>query len=150
MLLGGELDTPGPATYQGTLRSVSDGIMTLSLTADDGYRIPVPDGLLVVDVRSGSGVALSDLLDEDLSVFVDAEGVAATVQHLPHEPISGPSPFGTAPARMWSGRRDLNSRPPAPKAGALPACATSRGPHPIGASGRAEVAGRLTAAETRT
>ena len=86
VLLGGELDTPGPATYQGTLRSVSDGIMTLSLTADDGYRIPVPDGLLVVDVRSGSGVPLSDLVDEDLSVFVDADGVAATVQHLPRGP----------------------------------------------------------------
>ena len=26
----------------------------------------------------------------------------------------------------WSGRRDLNPRPPAPKAGALPNCATSR------------------------
>ncbi len=28
--------------------------------------------------------------------------------------------------RRWSGRRDLNPRPPAPKAGALPSCATSR------------------------
>ena len=28
--------------------------------------------------------------------------------------------------RSWSGRRDLNPRPPAPKAGALPSCATSR------------------------
>ena len=27
---------------------------------------------------------------------------------------------------QWSGRRDLNPRPPAPKAGALPSCATSR------------------------
>src|SRR5271154_3572137 len=26
----------------------------------------------------------------------------------------------------WSGRRDLNARPPAPKAGALPGCATPR------------------------
>jgi hypothetical protein len=26
----------------------------------------------------------------------------------------------------WSGRRDLNSGPPAPKAGALPGCATPR------------------------
>ena len=29
----------------------------------------------------------------------------------------------------WSGREDLNLRPPAPKAGALPGCATSRQPH---------------------
>ena len=28
--------------------------------------------------------------------------------------------------RVWSGRGDLNSRPPAPKAGALPGCATPR------------------------
>src|SRR4029077_2550597 len=28
--------------------------------------------------------------------------------------------------RKWSGRRDLNSGPPAPKAGALPGCATPR------------------------
>jgi hypothetical protein len=27
---------------------------------------------------------------------------------------------------FWSGRGDLNSRPPAPKAGALPGCATPR------------------------
>src|SRR6266700_1365811 len=27
---------------------------------------------------------------------------------------------------IWSGRRDLNSGPPAPKAGALPGCATPR------------------------
>ena len=30
---------------------------------------------------------------------------------------------------FWSGRGDLNSRPPAPKAGALPGCATSRRQH---------------------
>ena len=28
--------------------------------------------------------------------------------------------------KLWSGRGDLNSRPPAPKAGALPGCATPR------------------------
>ena len=28
--------------------------------------------------------------------------------------------------RSWSGRGDLNARPPAPKAGALPGCATPR------------------------
>src|SRR5216683_7622616 len=30
------------------------------------------------------------------------------------------------PRKKWSGRRDLNSGPPAPKAGALPGCATPR------------------------
>jgi hypothetical protein len=31
-----------------------------------------------------------------------------------------------APSRKWSGRLDSNQRPPAPKAGALPGCATPR------------------------
>src|SRR5262245_13002308 len=31
----------------------------------------------------------------------------------------------------WSGRGDLNARPPAPKAGALPGCATPRQDIPI-------------------
>ena len=30
------------------------------------------------------------------------------------------------PKTFWSGREDLNLRPPAPKAGALPGCATPR------------------------
>ena len=34
--------------------------------------------------------------------------------------VSGPD------RRIWSGRGDLNARPPAPKAGALPGCATPR------------------------
>ena len=33
---------------------------------------------------------------------------------------------GEAPRSIWSGRRDSNSGPPAPKAGALPGCATPR------------------------
>ncbi len=32
----------------------------------------------------------------------------------------------TTRCKVWSGRRDLNSGPPAPKAGALPGCATPR------------------------
>ena len=47
---------------------------------------------------------------------------------------AGPSCAGTAPGlhgegrgkRKWSGRLDLNQRPPAPHAGALPGCATPR------------------------
>ena len=34
-------------------------------------------------------------------------------------------------ARIWSGRQDSNLRHPAPKAGALPNCATSRRPEPV-------------------
>src|SRR5438309_10828032 len=32
---------------------------------------------------------------------------------------------------VWSGRGDLNARPPAPKAGALPGCATPRHATPL-------------------
>ena len=48
------------------------------------------------------------------------------------------------PPGSWSGREDLNLRPPAPKAGALPGCATSRQPHFSG-FGRESIAYRPTA-----
>src|SRR5439155_17797472 len=35
-------------------------------------------------------------------------------------------PHPSIPHGNWSGRGDLNARPPAPKAGALPGCATPR------------------------
>jgi hypothetical protein len=41
------------------------------------------------------------------------EGWSSTIELHPH-------------AGVWSGREDLNLRPPAPKAGALPGCATPR------------------------
>jgi hypothetical protein len=43
-------------------------------------------------------------------------------------PSRSNSPLRTSvqPSRPWSGRQDLNLRPPAPKAGALPNCATPR------------------------
>src|SRR5438132_1874126 len=39
-----------------------------------------------------------------------------------------PHPSALIPHVNWSGREDLNLRPPAPKAGALPGCATPRRP----------------------
>src|SRR5206468_10176922 len=41
---------------------------------------------------------------------------------------SGHSRIGISALSLWSGREDLNLRPPAPKAGALPGCATPRRP----------------------
>ena len=41
----------------------------------------------------------------------------------PHMPWANQPPKGE---KLWSGRGDLNPRPPAPKAGALPGCATPR------------------------
>ena len=46
-----------------------------------------------------------------------------------HGPHNGKSELMNARVtncKDWSGRGDLNSRPPAPKAGALPGCATPR------------------------
>ena len=43
------------------------------------------------------------------------EGCCATTTPIPH-----------VARKIWSGRQDSNLRPPGPKPGALPACATSR------------------------
>jgi hypothetical protein len=43
--------------------------------------------------------------------------------------LDQPKPVNVQRANVrWSGRQDLNLRPPAPKAGALPSCATPRKP----------------------
>ena len=44
----------------------------------------------------------------------------------PHVHVAILTDRDRGPCRTWSGRGDLNPRPPAPKAGALPSCATSR------------------------
>ena len=43
-----------------------------------------------------------------------------------HPRRGGPEVCGEWIWREWSGRADLNRGPPAPKAGALPGCATPR------------------------
>ena len=47
-------------------------------------------------------------------------------RHVAHDPKSCVSTNSTTLANIWSGREDLNLRLPAPKAGALPGCATPR------------------------
>ena len=46
-------------------------------------------------------------------------------------PLLYPTELQARDVRKWSGRADLNGRPPAPKAGALPGCATPRRGYPI-------------------
>jgi hypothetical protein len=57
------------------------------------------------------------------------EGVRrAPGDHRRRQGPSGAESRGAAGEGKWSGRADLNGRPPAPKAGALPGCATPRRP----------------------
>ncbi len=68
---------------------------------------------------------LVSFLDFDLGFFDQEEGRVEPAPHpfVPEEVLTM-SP-GRTPQR-WSGRRDSNPRLPAPKAGALPDCATPR------------------------
>ncbi len=53
--------------------------------------------------------------------------VATTVQLADHRRCRGMrGTCGRTRAKSWSGRRDLNPRPPVPQTGALPGCATPR------------------------
>ena len=52
-----------------------------------------------------------------------------TRRMIRRDPIENEIELALSPGefiRVWSGRGDLNARPPAPKAGALPGCATPR------------------------
>jgi hypothetical protein len=86
VLVGGELEASGPATYQGTVVAAQDGIVTLALTPDDGYRIPYDRTMPVLDARTGAWVTVDDLVGQDLSVFVDADGRVSSAQHLRRGP----------------------------------------------------------------
>jgi hypothetical protein len=86
VLVGGELEATGPATYQGTVVAAEDGLVTLALTPDDGYRIPYDRTLPVLDARTGAWVTIDDLVGQDLSVFVDADGRVSSARHLPRGP----------------------------------------------------------------
>jgi hypothetical protein len=86
VLQGGEIAVAGPVDLTGTVLDAVDGILTLALTADDGYRIPYDRSEQVTDVRTGRTVTLDALVGQDVSVFVDADGRAGSVQHLPRGP----------------------------------------------------------------
>ena len=85
-----------------------------------------------------------------LAAVLRASGIRADAQKKPGQLVPWPAVFlervtGIEPAleawkasvlplnhtRDWSGRQDSNLRHPAPKAGALPDCATSRRPNSL-------------------
>jgi hypothetical protein len=87
---------------------------------------PTPLLWRTAGARAGDGVRTRDIQLGRL-----------TLCHLSYTRLLHPA----TPAGPWSGREDLNLRPPAPKAGALPGCATSRQPHSLG-FGRESIAYR--------
>jgi hypothetical protein len=56
------------------------------------------------------------------------DGRMFTGQKMRRSELSEDTPVAGTAWNHWSGRPDLNWRPPAPKAGALPGCATPRHP----------------------
>jgi hypothetical protein len=73
--------------------------------------------------------------EEGASDFAEIDAQADTVSsaHAPKTPqqvdvvvTRGVASSANTRREIWSGRLDLNQRPPAPKAGALPGCATPR------------------------
>ena len=67
------------------------------------------------------------------------------VRVIAHEPAAGRRPGSPTGERRecWSGRLDLNQRPPAPEAGALPGYATPRSTYPLYTPGPSRLPGIL-------
>ncbi len=85
-------------------------------------------------------VWLVSFMDYDLGFFDQAEDTAGPVGRNPFAPELLPRcPEWTS--GKWSGREDLNLRPPQPHCGALPDCATPREVGIIPESARARQAG---------
>src|SRR5689334_16713237 len=58
--------------------------------------------------------------------MVGAAGFGAAATGVAANGKAPPRPSEERSVKRWSGRPDSNRRPPAPKAGALPGCATPR------------------------
>lgn len=89
--------------------------------------IPYITPVFVVSTMLNIGLTqkLSELLKYRTSIpFVQAS--ARTIAIYRPSKKNGASENYRKPRNNWSGRRDLNSRPLAPQANALPDCATSR------------------------
>ena len=74
--------------------------------------------------HAGERIWLVTFMQYDLGYFDDETCRLEAIEN----PF-GPKVLPICPERtilVWSGRPDLNRRPPAPKAGALPGCATPR------------------------
>ena len=101
-------------------------------------RVPLPIIAKIVGWTTGTMAKMAASYGhfgiEELRVAVEAissNGAEASVFraeshnfHYTLKPI--PAANALTERKVWSGREDLNLRPPAPKAGALPGCATPR------------------------
>jgi predicted MFS family arabinose efflux permease len=77
-------------------------------------------------VALGVGILILGLLSTGRWALATAERAATLFESVDQGVGKANMPTCVTGADRWSGRRDLNPRPPAPKAGALPNCATSR------------------------
>ena len=102
--------------FNGLTKAKRQSVFHRNLGGDVGrHRFPSPRTLAkMAPVPKGTGAVKTILMER-------ATGI---------EPASSAWKAGVLPLnyarKIWSGRQDLNLRHPAPKAGALPNCATSR------------------------
>ena len=100
-------------------------------------RVLPDDALLNLDCDLFEPLIVATVHVENPSAKPKDPALAGTGSYRTMERATGVEPASSAwkaevlpmnYARVWSGRQDLNLRHPAPKAGALPNCATSRRP----------------------
>ena len=115
-------------------RRVEDHVLT-------GVRRRDRTTVLVAALRRAAGFLAATLLAADLRAFMIRNGVS--IRNQPRSVC--------LLALDWSGRLDLNQRPPAPHAGTLPGCATPRRRRSIIARAHAQdVCGRIQRSASST
>ena len=102
------------------------GVYPDAFCRDPGFQLVSPE-IRVVGARGGVYPESRSFGTRETADLPDQSGRATTLRGVyPDAVCRDPDVQLVSGEFGWSGRRDLNSRPPAPKAGALPGCATPR------------------------
>ena len=129
---------PVPKTGALSVELLWRGVASCELTAFRGYHHPLwisPPACPPVGGSRDRGSPTSSIRfaretpDGTDSAYISAFHLLSELaRQASNLQVPGPEPGGSAisPTRQWSGRPDLNRRPPGPRPGALPNCATSR------------------------
>ena len=94
----------------------------LSYTHHDSNATGAPEGTRTPDLRLRRPL----LYPPELLALKKCAGRSMQAAENEKPGFELPAAHCSLPTEIWSGRADLNGRPPAPKAGALPGCATPR------------------------